>query len=186
MKINILHILLIFPITLFSKENSFDTELYIAKGACPFECCTYRDWYSKKEIPIYEHPSEDSKIIKVISKNTQVTALTGEVQLNPAKFVFNKNHWHGYKPNDVIYILNDLGEGEYQVWTGTKLSGAVYFGPNYKLEDIDCNDKWKPINCSGKLIEPLRSTWWTNIELEYGISGWTNKARDFSNIDACG
>lgn len=186
MKPYILLTLLIFPAILFSKEVSFNTELYIAKGACPFECCTYRDWYSKKEISIYEQPSDNSKIIKIISKDTKVIAVTGEVQLNPAKFVFIKEHWHGYKPRDVIWILDDRGEGEYNVWTGKKFDGVVYFGPNYELSEKDCSNKWKPIGCSGKLVEPLRSTWWANIKLDNGQSGWTNKPEDFLNIDACG
>ena len=187
MKTYILLILLTFPITIFSKENSFDTEFYIAKAVCPFECCTYRDWYSKKEVSIYEYPSANSKLIKNISKGTKVVAMTGEVQLNPAKFVFNKKHWHGYKPNDVIWILNDRGEGEYFAWDGKEIVGVVFFGPSYKMEPNQCStDKWKPIDCSGELIEPLNSTWWVKVKLENGLSGWTNKPEYISNIDACG
>ena len=130
MKIYLSIILSLLPTILLSKEIGFDTEAYIAKGVCPFECCTYRDWYSRYEITLYEHPSLSSKIIIKIPKNTKVIALTGEVHLNPSRFVFNKEHWLGYKANDVIWILNNLGEGEYQAWDGKKIVGVVFFDHN--------------------------------------------------------
>lgn len=107
MKTYILITLLVLPFTIFSKEVTFNPNLYIAKGACPFECCAYQDWYSEKEIFIYAKPSDNSKIIKIIPKGVKVIAVTGEVHLNPAKFIFRKKHWHGYKPNDIIWILDD-------------------------------------------------------------------------------
>lgn len=188
MKTHILLILLILPITLFSKEARFNTDLYIAKGACSsnYECCSYRDWYSKKEVSIYEKPSDNSKITNKISKGTKVIAITGEVRLKPAKFIFTKTHWHGYKPNDIIWILDGGSEGEYNVWSGKKFDRVVYFGPNYKLSEENCSNKWKSIGCSGDLVEPLQSTWWVNIKLNNGQTGWTNRPDDFSNIDACG
>ncbi len=32
-------------------------KVHIDRGACPFECCTYREWVAKKEIALVNAPN---------------------------------------------------------------------------------------------------------------------------------
>jgi hypothetical protein len=107
--------------------------------------------------------------------------VTGEVHVNPSKFVFDKTYWSGngaiYKSGDVIWILDYMGEAEYNAWDGNKVVMVEFYQqiPAASSSAI-CSHHNAPIDCAGKLVEPLESNWWVNIEYENGVSGWTNEA----------
>ncbi len=57
---------------------------YVAKGACPFECCTYGLWSVKARTDVRSSPDTSAPTIAQLVPGTQVQALTGEVHVTPA------------------------------------------------------------------------------------------------------
>jgi hypothetical protein len=63
---------------------------YVDKGACPFECCTYRDWGTEKTTKLYAEPKTSSPVTGAVEKGTTVKAKTGEVHTKPGKFIVKR------------------------------------------------------------------------------------------------
>jgi hypothetical protein len=148
-----------------STIDSVPPSPYIDKGACPFECCTYRNWTASQGIALVEQPNS-KKIVARIHKGEKVQALTGEVHSIPLRVVAGQDHPDaGVKRGEVIYILHYTGEGYWKVWH------------NGRLVEID--------NFSDKGPYPQR-TWWVKVKTTSGIVGWTISHGNFSNQDACG
>lgn len=148
-----------------STVDSAPPSPYIDKGACPFECCTYRNWAATQEITLVDNPN-GKKIVARIHKGEKVQALTGEVHSIPLRVVAELEHPDAkVNRGEVIYILHYIGEGYWKVWH------------NGQLVEIE--------NFSDKGPYP-RSTWWVKVKTTSGIVGWTISRRNFSNQDACG
>ena len=177
-----------YNIQAFAEEWTFSEKLVIEKGVCPFECCTYRKWYAEKDLALYESPDKESPVVAKLVEGEEVKAITGEMHIIPSKFIFNKPHWQGYKPMDVIWILHNEGEGEYRAWNGKKKVGIIFDDPNdndHFAADA-CEREWSQINCAGTLMKPLQSVWWVKAQTKHKITGWTYQPDDFRNLDACG
>jgi hypothetical protein len=157
---------------------------YVDKGACPFECCTYRRWKTDKTTVLYATANKSSKVVGKVTAGTNVNAITGEVRTVPGKYVIVKAH-DKYKPGDVLWVYTPQGEGYYTVW----FNGQMY---NEELEYMSgpfeqslprCEETPE---CWGKLEKDLKADWWVKIKGPRGIVGWTNEPDNFSNKDACG
>src|SRR5882724_5618085 len=79
---------------------------FIDNGACPFECCTYRDWKTVKPITLLDKPKGAASVGYVAAGST-VHAITGEVISKPMRVVAE----HAYadspiKKGDVFYELH--------------------------------------------------------------------------------
>lgn len=153
--------------------------VYVDKGACPFECCTYRKWRAEKTTIAYARPDKRSKVIGKFKAGARVVALTGEVRTVPGKFVVFKAHGV-YKPGDVLWVYTPLGEGFYKVWFNGKMFDEQldYITGLPKCEETP--------DCWGKLERELQVEWWVKIRSAGGWIGWTDQAENFSNKDACG
>jgi len=132
-------------------------KLFIDKGACPFECCTYREWTVEKDTELYDS-IDGKKIIGIAKKGSQIRGITGEVHTVPLEIKDNDGN--------KIYLLTYQGEGVWKVWDNGAVKTSV--GQNW---DGDPRPK---------------STWWVQVKLSTGIIGWTNKTGNFGNMDACG
>jgi hypothetical protein len=89
--------------------------VFIDKGACPFECCTYRAWNVKADTVVRAKPDKTAKVVGLLKAGAIVEAITGEVHSSPAVFVVKQPH-AGYKPGDVLWVYTYLGEGRFKVW----------------------------------------------------------------------
>jgi hypothetical protein len=84
---------------------------YIDKGACPFECCTYREWTAKEAIALVDQPN-GKRAVAQLHKGEKVQGVTGEVHSVPSRVVATKDNPNAkVKAGDVIYVLHYLGEG---------------------------------------------------------------------------
>lgn len=140
---------------------------YIDKGACPFECCTYRDWGTEKTTKLYSEPKLNSKVVGLIEKGVVVRAKTGEVHSTPGKIIVTRGG-ATFKKGDVLWVYTYLGEGFFKIWYRGK------FITDFLSEGWD-NFEFKP-----------QSVWWVNIKKPSGLEGWSNQPENFSNQDACG
>jgi hypothetical protein len=158
--------------------------VYVDKGACPFECCTYREWKTEKTTVAYVRPSKGSRPVGKFKVGSTVVGLTGEVRTVPGKFIILKNH-DKYKPGDVLWVYTPLGEGFYKVWFRGKMhdEGLDYMSGPFERSMPKCEDT---PGCWGKLEKELKVEWWVKIKSAEGWVGWTDQTGNFSHMDACG
>lgn len=159
-----------------SPQEAPPPETLIDKGACPFECCTYRTWHADSETELLEKPEPGSGIVATVPQGSEVEALTGDVYVTAGIFSVEKA-FSRYEPGDSIRVYTYLGEGRFKTW----------FNGRFYEDDLDSG----PFGSSGytsKLgvfrLKPV-SIWWVKIKTRNGIVGWSDRAENFSNKDAC-
>ncbi len=141
---------------------------YTDKGACPFECCTYRDWKTIEPVVLLDKPDGKKKIAGVPA-GIAVRGLTGEVISTPVG-VIAKQAYQGSPIHigNSFYLLHRQGEGFWLVWFKEK-TYSVELDPGSSIEG-----------------PPSDGSWWVNIRLPDRKSGWVLENGQFSNMDACG
>jgi hypothetical protein len=161
---------------------------YVAKGACPFECCRYGSWTVLAETELVSAPGS-RRVVGMASAGTAVTALTGEVHAAPDPVVVLKDGGPSgdTEPGDlpkgsIAFILDTGGEGYGEVYSRGKILNVFIGVSQYCFEITD--------GCWGETLLPRSKqkdqVWWIKIRLANGIIGWTNKRYNFGNNDACG
>ena len=146
---------------------------YVDQGACPFECCVYREWRAKEGIEVKERMSEKSAAVFSIKKGEWVDGVTGVVvttrvgqgRVTRPTIIGGRR----VRPGTLIEVLNYAGEGVYKL----RLQGMIIEPGAYDDSSVDI------------LTEPS-TVWWVYVRNSRGQSGWTTKARSFENQDACG
>jgi hypothetical protein len=139
--------------------------VYIDKGACPFECCTYREWIARTDVKLLDSPN-GKRVVGQVKKGQKVLALTGEVHSVPMRAVARNDYPEaGVKAGDTVYFLHYIGEGYWKVWHDGKL-----------VEIDDSPDKGSK----------QKATWWVKLKASSGAIGWTVEHGNFENQDACG
>ncbi len=150
-------------------EESHPPSVYVAKGACPFEGCVYREWIARRALTVLDRPG-GSEVAR-INKGDRVQAITGEVHCRPLRVVADRNHPESgsYEPTSplirkgqVYYLLHYLGEGQWKVWFQGKL--AVIGGRD--------PDAPKP-----------KTTWWAKVKTARGVTGWVVATGNFDGQD---
>lgn len=149
---------------------------HVDKGACPFECCTYREWRVEKATRLYAEPKADSPFVGVAEKGIFVKAETGEVHTTkPGKFVVTRNVVN-FQKGDILWVYTYLGEGYFKVWYRGKF-----------IEEEIGIDYHRPSPEDWGYFEIVpNSIWWVKVRTSKGIEGWTNQPEHLSNKDACG
>ena len=150
---------------------------YIDKGACPFECCTYRDWTTTKPITLLDKPF-GKKMIASVPPGRVVHGITGNVYSSPvrtvaaASFKVSSNDFHdaSIRKGDVFYVLHYRGEGVTLIW---------YKGKTYEAE-------LNPVSVTMEGPPSDGTQWWVNVRTLAGKSGWVLETDQFENQDACG
>lgn len=142
---------------------------YIDKGACPFECCTYRDWTTKTPVTLLDKPGGTKKIAAV-AKGVTVHALTGQVSSHPVRVTairaFEDTPIH---KGDAYYLLHYSGEGFWDAW---------FKGHVYSLDMSDYREDAEP-------MRSFKTDWWVQLKVA-GKTGWVLNTGQFDNMDSCG
>ena len=148
---------------------------YVDKGACPFECCTYRDWGTEKITKLYAEPKTSSPVVGFAEKGAIVKAETGEVHTKPGKLIV-KRDVTTFRKSDILWVYTYLGEGYFKIWyRGKFIEDQIDF--NYRNP---ASDDW------GYFEVMPKSVWWVKVTTPAGLEGWSNQSENFSNKDACG
>lgn len=138
--------------------------VFVDEGACPFECCTYREWTVEKTVAVFDRPN--GNVIAHLAKGERVNALTGEIISKPIATKANNDIPDTpVKKGDTFYVLHYAGEGFWEAW---------FRGKKIQVDEGDVNGP-KP-----------KSVWWAKIKGSRGRLGWALAAGNFSNQDACG
>lgn len=143
-------------------------------GACPFECCTYRDWFAGKSITVFKTMNTGSPIAFKLKKGEKVKGVTGVVITSVAgkarvlKSRKLDDSSVRVTKGDTLLILTYQGEGFYRFWYKGK-----FFSENADVDGI-------------KVISQPKSVWWVKIKNRKGQIGWTISDGNFDNQDQCG
>ena len=152
---------------------------YVAKGACPFECCTFGSWVAREETELFDQPGGSKRVAR-IAKGSEVRALTGEVHVAPTPVGVAWDH-ASFKKDEIFFLLNYLGEDQYDVWHQGSIDVLdVSFIQECALHPSE--------SCWADYLEPEpkdRSVWWVEIELPDGTKGWTKQTDHFDGKDTC-
>lgn len=148
---------------------------YKDAGACPFECCTYRQWVANKATVLRTKMSNRSSIAFRVKKGEKVTGVTGVVITTKAGVLKALKATSMYedkiriKAGDRLYLLTYTGEGFYEIW----YKGKVF------SESFEHNPALK-------LVSEAESVWWVKIRNRKGQVGWTKLPENFDDKDSCG
>src|SRR5262245_44307214 len=90
-------------------------------GACPFECCTHRDWTAIEDVTLYERRSRESREVGRMRRGETARAMTGVVittelgetrVLRSIEIGYRKNSTKpelSLKPGESVYTLHSKG-----------------------------------------------------------------------------
>ena len=157
----------------FGQNKSGPPMPYIDKGACPFECCTYRRWDVIKPTDMRSAMSDKSSIIFHLKAGEKVLGITGVVITTQSGIVrVMKNttlQKTSVKRGDELFLLTNLGEGFSKIW----FKGRIFEGDPYD-ESI-----YRP-------VRERKSIWWVKVKNRKGRIGWSRQPENFGNVDQCG
>lgn len=177
----VVYIVVLTTVAAYSQKRP--PKVLVDKGACPFECCVYREWKTEKTTVAFARPDKRSKKVGKFRAGSQVVALTGLVRTVGGRFVVKKSY-EKYKPGDVLWLYTYFGEGVFKVWfKGKMFSENLGFSPYGGSMRKRCEVENL---CWGELDEELEMTWWIKIRSADGWTGWTNQGKNFSGADECG
>jgi hypothetical protein len=146
---------------------------FIDRGACPFECCTYRRWDVKLPTVVRSAMSDSAPIAFRLKRGERVRGLTGVViTTTPGKLRVLKDTTLSEKnlrAGDELYLLTYLGEGFSKIW----FNGTIFEG-----------DPYEP--ATYKTIQEPKATWWVKVRNRAGKIGWSRQSENFGNMDECG
>ena len=147
-------------------------------GACPFECCTYREWTVLSNTVFYKDRATNSPVVFEAKKGEHVTGLTGVVITSkPGKAIVRKAITLGEdknkvraRPGDALYLLHHVGEGYMKFWLrGRILSDQIYDGAG-----------------TFRIMSQPETVWWVKVKNQQGKIGWSKQTDHFGNMDSCG
>jgi hypothetical protein len=164
--------------------------VFIDSGACPFECCTYREWFADRDITLWDRPNS-KQVVAHLRKDDPVDGLTGEVHSTPLRVratsdlpvtasdpatASSGEAPDTIKAGDVFYVLRYAGEGTWKIW---------HHG---QVADLEVADETPAIAKPSPDSWPrrLKSTWWVQVRTRQGVVGWTVSKGNFRNQDQCG
>lgn len=159
---------------------------YEDHGACPFECCTYREWSVRQETELLTERRDDASVVVSLHAGDRVIGITGVVvttQLGLAEVVGRTTESGKERtPGDKWQVLNYVGEGYWRVWD----NGSVF--DEFISDERACQSEAARgrTMCSVLLRSRPVTTWWVRVRGPQGQEGWTRHVDRFGNIDACG
>jgi hypothetical protein len=176
MKANILFgaiLSLLIAIPVVSCQNPRPPIPFIDKGACPFECCTYREWTVDKATTVRSAMRSGSSIAFRLKRGERVQGITGVVITSqPGEVRVLKRTKIGTataERGDTIYLLTYIGEGFHKVW----FKGKITEEETYDRTEF-------------RVIAQPKAVWWVKVKNSRGQTGWSNSSDDFGNKDQCG
>jgi hypothetical protein len=162
---------------------------YEDPGACPFEGCTYREWTTNAAVDIRADRRAGAPVAFRLGAGEKIAAVTGVVvTIKPGRAQFREavtldtsDGRVDVTPEDTLYLLTYLGEGNFKVW----LRGRFYaYVDGADFMNGAC-DRF-PDRCRGSIVEKAQSEWWVQIRNKAGRVGWTDQADKFDGKDALG
>lgn len=138
--------------------------VYVDVGACPFECCTYRQWTVEQRTVILDKPNGKVSVA-TLAKGEIVAGLTGEVISVPVPVRAGRDIPDTpIRKGDIFYVIHYDGEGYWKAW----LRGEITY-----------------VHQSVVSIPRVKSDWWVKVRDSRENVGWALSHGNFGNQDAC-
>src|SRR5688500_9804229 len=153
---------------------------YYDWGACPFECCTYRQWTANADVTLYRAIGSKS-VIASITKGTEVVGVTGVVitrkagrikVLQPVSLDAQKPV--NASPGDILYTLHDLGEGYARFWFKGQLHDDQVAATEVEAR-ATAGAPWQ-------VLALPETAWWVKVRSKSGQVGWSKETQKFDHI----
>lgn len=171
-----------------------DSTVFIRWGACPFECCVYRDWVAEAPVIVRTEPDSSAPVVVTLRVGERFAADTGFVRITSAQLVIVTEPVEAYRVSarpeggephtlavgDTVLVLEHQGEGHFLVTDGQTMYSAPQFWPG--------EDGWEPYGgAKGTVLGRHGAEWWAYVWTAGGQSGWIDAYRsELGNVDACG
>jgi len=165
-----------------AKNSSRRPEVYVEQGGCPFECCTYREWWAAESTPVLASPSAGAAQVRMLKKGEHVKAITGFVRTRAAEFIVTRNKGR-YHAGDTIWSTLSR-RGFFLVWFKGRMSEEDLV--SVRMAEFGNQMPGRLEELLGHLKAEHSSEWWIKLRLRDGRIGWTNRGHDYKNSDACG
>ncbi|MBZ5579568.1 MAG: hypothetical protein LAP40_23655 [Acidobacteriia bacterium] len=137
--------------------------LFVDRGACPFECCTYRKWKASKPLVLRNRPG--GKAVGGLKPGDWVSALTGETRSVPLAMASPVDvPDEGIRKGDPIFLLHYEGEGFWKIWVRGKTADVEVLS----------------------VRQVPKTEWWAKVRTSGGLIGWVRAEGNFENQDGCG
>jgi hypothetical protein len=164
-----------------SKAIAVPSLPYLDWNACPFEGCTYREWTARKPIVVYDTWNKKRKPVGRLAAGDKVTGVTGVViTIRPGRIRMDRDlPQDGLRRGDAVLVYTNVGEGYAKVW----FKGRFY--PEFDItfartDGPPCNES----SCSGTYVDMGIKTWWAQVKLPSGRTGWVNMDKAaFDGVD---
>ena len=165
--------------------SSADKQLFIDKGVCPGERCTYCELFvAEQDFTIFQSPSRLSETVGAIAKGDAFISKTGEVHTLPQRLNVLKEHGI-FRPGDELFILTYTGEAHYRARHNGKLIDSVELNNHPWSESspywYSCDED--NTYCWGTISGPIQSVWWIYVQSEKGKEGWIAYLDSFTSDD---
>jgi hypothetical protein len=180
-------------------QDRIPADLLVADSACPFECCTYREWKAPVPLPRLDAPIDGSPI-DTIAQDESFEALTGTVFVTGIQLVVVGDSLNGFGearppvadsrapwtaqflPGDTLLTLDYVGEGFYRVWDGADAHEVQQFW--WPADHEDAAPDWAR---HGRATGTYGSVWWIRSRRTGGVEGWFRAPDSYiPGSDACG
>ncbi|HEX2205219.1 MAG TPA: hypothetical protein VHG91_18060 [Longimicrobium sp.] len=163
-------------------------EPYVARGACPFECCRYNDaWAATEAVRAFAAERDTSRVAFTISAGERFTGVTGNVHLDRVGVVVVRRAVdagrdaegspRSFAAGDTVHVLDYLGEDFFRL----RHRGRVLEAQRFWGEVGDTG--W-----DGELVAAPVARWWAKVRDRAGREGWVDMdaAPFIEGVDACG
>jgi hypothetical protein len=159
---------------------------YEDHGACPFECCVYREWSVLAETNIFPKRQDKAKPAFRVRPGDEIIGVTGVVVTTRfGRAVVDDSTTlagHYVVAGTTIPVLHYLGEGVWRMW----LNGNIVDESLPEPRDCDHLRFRGQSHCAIQLHERPKTIWWVRIRNKKGQEGWSREVENFGNKDACG
>lgn len=147
----------------------------IAKNACPFEGCTFREWAVEKNSTMYSTWKNGRKAIGHIKPGEKVHGLTGVyITRKPDRFkVLKPVAGTTLAAGDVVLQYAEWGEGYSDLW----FKGEWHKDYGWGNSDVFQDDNTVQIAHGIK-------EWWVHVKKADGQTGWVLVNGNFGGMDA--
>lgn len=145
--------------------------VYVARGACPGEGCTFGHWRATKPTPVYDAIGASPRVVATLAPGERIEAVTGEVHLKPVRGVVRRDSGE-LKAGDVIYQLDYQGEGQSNVWRRGQILTWSDEGGDPASSDV----AWDPGDTA--------ADWWVSVRRADGSRGWLRNPDSFACSDS--
>jgi hypothetical protein len=170
----------------------------VREGACPFECCIYRDWTARSVIPLYADERGAVLLPDTLRPGETFTALGGNVHITGIRLLIVVDtliadgipfriarereidappYWF---PGDTLVMLDHVGEGSYNVWHEGRIAQIGYRWV--------VRAEFEPGGRNGAYAIGTHATeWWIHVRRQTGTTGWYRytPGLDVDGADAC-